>query len=49
MNTKMFCWMIDVWDFRRSGTYEINKVSFSCFGDKIHILNNGYDGLALCY
>ena len=31
------------------GAYEINKTSLSCFGDKIFILNNGYDGLALCY
>ena len=29
-------------------TYEINKIPFSCF-DKIYILNNGYDGLALGY
>ena len=33
----------------RIGTYEINKISFSCFGDKICIQNNGYDGLALGY
>ena len=25
----------------RIGIYEINKVSLSCFNDKIHILNNG--------
>ena len=31
------------------GTYEINKVSLSCFVDKIHIINNGYDELALGY
>ena len=52
----MFCWLINVWDYsvnkiqgkdHRKGTYEINKVSLSCFHDKIHILNNGYDGLAL--
>ena len=24
----------------RIGTYEINKISLSCFDDKIHILNN---------
>ena len=29
------------------GTYEINKVSFLCFDDKIDILSNGYDKLAL--
>ena len=32
---------------RRIGTYEINRISFSCFDNKIHILNNGYDRLAL--
>ena len=31
------------------GTYEINKISLSCFDDKIYILNNGCDGLALGY
>ena len=33
----------------RIGTYEINKISLSCFDDKIYIQNNGYDGLALDY
>ena len=33
----------------RIGTYEINKISLSCFDDKMHILNNGYDGLTLNY
>ena len=33
----------------RIGTYEINKISLSCFDDKIHILNSGYDGVALGY
>ena len=28
----------------RTGTYEINKISLSCFDDKIYIQNNGYDG-----
>ena len=28
------------------GTYEINKISLSCFDDKIYIQNSGYDGLA---
>ena len=32
---------------QRRGTYEINKISLSFFDDKIHFLNNGYDGLAL--
>ena len=31
------------------GTYEINKISLSCFDDKIYILNNGYDALGLGY
>ena len=30
-------------------TYEINKISLSFFHDKIYILNNVYDGLALGY
>ena len=33
----------------RIGAYEICKISLSCFDDKIHIPNNGYDGLALDY
>ena len=33
----------------RIATYEINKISFSCFDDKIYIQNNGYDGLTLGY
>ena len=33
----------------RIGTYEISKICLSCFDDKIYILHNGYDGLALCY
>ena len=28
----------------RIGTYEINKISLSCFDDKIYIQNIGYDG-----
>ena len=31
----------------RIETYEINKISLSCFDDKIYVQNNGYDGLAL--
>ena len=31
----------------RIRTYEINKISLSCFDDKIYIQNDGYDGLAL--
>ena len=33
----------------RIGTYEINKIALSCFNDKIHIINDGYDRLALGY
>ena len=33
----------------RIGTYEINKISLPCFDDKIYVLNNGYDRLALGY
>ena len=33
----------------RIGTYEINKISLSCFHDKIYIEKNGCDGLALGY
>ena len=33
----------------RLGTYDINKISLSCFGDKIYIQNNEYDGLPLGY
>ena len=33
----------------RIGTHEINKMSLSCFDDKLYIQNNGYDGLALGY
>ena len=31
------------------GIYEINKIYLSCFDDKIYILNNGSEGLALGY
>ena len=33
----------------RIGTYEISKISLSCFDDKIYVQNNRYDGLALGY
>ena len=29
--------------------YEINKISLSCFDEKIYTQNNGYDGLAFDY
>ena len=32
---------------QRTGTYEINKISLSCFDDKIYIQNNECDGLVL--
>ena len=31
------------------GTHGNNKVSLSCFDNKIYIQNNGYDGLVLDY
>ena len=34
---------------QRTGSYEINKLSLSCFHDKIYIQNNGCDGLAFGY
>ena len=33
----------------RVANYEINQIFMSCFGDKMYILNNGYDGLAIGY
>ena len=30
----------------KRGTYEINKISLSCFDDKIFVLNNGIHALA---
>ena len=33
----------------RIGAYKIIKKNLLCFDDKIYILNNGYDRLALCY
>ena len=35
--------------YHKIGTYEINKISLSCFDDKIYIQNNGCNGLALGY
>ena len=34
---------------RRIGASEINKISWSCFDDEVHILKNAYDGLSLGY
>ena len=31
----------------RIETYETNKISLAWFDSKVHILNNGYDELAL--
>ena len=33
----------------RIETYEINKVSLSCFDEKIFIINNGYHELVVGY
>ena len=55
MNTKMVCWMINVWDFwsktKNHGirAYEINKIYLSWFDDKIYILNIDYNGLTSGY
>ena len=35
--------------YHRLETYEIKKISLSCFDDKVYIQNNGYDGLAFGY
>ena len=34
---------------QRIGTYEINKITLSCFDDKTYIQSNEYDGLVLGY
>ena len=34
---------------QKMGTYHISKISLSCIYDKIYILNNGHDRLALDY
>ena len=56
MNTNMFCWTINVWGIQWIGLkvntirYEPEKsAKLSCFDDKIYILNNWYEGLALGY
>ena len=48
--------LVNVWDTQwiefkeqRIGTYEINKMSLSCFDDNIYVQNNGFDRLALEY
>ena len=33
----------------RIGIYEINKISFSCFDNKLYILDNETDALTLGY
>ena len=55
MNTKMVCWIINVWDFwsktKNDGirAHEINKIYLSWFDDKIYIVNNDYNGLTSGY
>ena len=54
---KDFCWVKNVWgipwvECKVKLIEQIiwnNKILLSCFDDEIHILNNGYDGLALGY
>ena len=51
----MFCWIINVWGIRwieskvKIIKQEPTKSTKFCFDDKIYILNNGCDGLALGY
>ena len=35
--------------YHQIGTQEINKISLTGFHNKLYILNNRYDGLALSY
>ena len=49
MNTKMFCWLKNVWDIWWIEFKVEIKISLSCFNNKIYILSNGYDGLAVGY
>ena len=56
VNTNIFCWIMNVWDIQWIGS-KVNTIKneplestkLSCFDDKIYILNNGHDGLALGY
>ena len=41
--------MFETFNDHKIGTYQLNKISSSCFTDKIYIQNNGCDGLALGY
>ena len=46
---KKHCWHAINWiqdKYHRLGTSKINNISLSWLDDKIHILNNGYNGLA---
>ena len=56
MNIEMLCWIKNVLrnsmnriqsEIQKIGTYEINKVSFSWFEGKIHVLHEGLKALAL--
>ena len=58
MNTKMLCRIINVrgtwWiEYKvkkhKIGNCKVKKKSFSCFNNKMYILNNGCDGLTLDY
>ena len=56
VNTNMFCWIINVCGIQWIGS-KVNTIKYepmestklSWFDNKIYILNNGYDGLALGY
>ena len=57
INTKIICWIINVWDIWWIESkveiieYEpkITEISSSCFDDKMPILSNAYFGLTLGY
>ena len=49
LNNKCMRHSINRFKVKIIGTYEINKISLSCFDGKIYIQNKGYDGLVLGY
>ena len=52
INSKMFSLIKKLLDIKRKkyklriGTYEVDKISLSCFDDKRFVLNNGVNTLA---
>ena len=51
LNNKCLRYSVNIIESKkhRIGTYEIDKISLSCFDGKIYIQNNECDGLALGY